>query len=386
MQVNPPKENKQSSLFNLPADWEVEWSDMPDYDNWTEADPAITAMFKFRNEEDFEKFKKLVSQFVYDGAKVFDGNQQITKKQAWYPHNEQPRFWRYTSTEQHNPDYPIYIVSKGRYEINPTSRSLDRMGVPYKMIVEQPEYDNYAKLVGEDRLLVLPQRYKDEYDTFWKDDDPRKGPGCARNFAWEHSLENGFDWHWVMDDNIDGFRRFNKNMQVWCEKGFIFKMAEKFVSRYTNIGQAGFHYDKFVTTKDFRPPYTLNTRIYSCLLINNHIPFRWRGRYNEDTDLSLRILKAGYCTVQFNAFLQDKKTTTKMSGGNTDEFYAQEGTKLKSQMLKDMHPDLVELSHKFSRDHHHVDYSVFKQRLKRKPEVVLSGKTNNYDIVLKKVD
>ena len=37
MQVNPPKENKQSSLFNLPADWEVEWSDMPDYDNWDEA-------------------------------------------------------------------------------------------------------------------------------------------------------------------------------------------------------------------------------------------------------------------------------------------------------------------------------------------------------------
>ena len=54
--------------------------------------------------------------------------------------------------------------------------------------------------------------------------------------------------------------------------------------------------------------------------------------------------------------------------------------------VKDMHPDLVELSHKFSRDHHHVDYSVFKQRLKRKPDVVLSGKTNNYDIVLKKVD
>ena len=27
---------------------------MPDYDNWDEADPAITAMFKFRNEEIFD--------------------------------------------------------------------------------------------------------------------------------------------------------------------------------------------------------------------------------------------------------------------------------------------------------------------------------------------
>ena len=52
------------------------------------------------------------------------------------------------------------------------------------------------------------------------------------------------------------------------------------------------------------PPFKANTRIYSCILIDNALPFRWRGRYNEDTDLSLRVLKAGLCTIQFNAFLR----------------------------------------------------------------------------------
>ena len=386
MLKNPEKEDLQDKLFPIPYDWEEEWKDMPEYHNWQEADPQITATFKFRNEEDFQRFKKIISEHGYDGAKVFDGEQSLTKKQAWFPHNEQPRFYRYKSKEQMNPKYPIYIVSKGRYDINPTSRALIRMGVPFRMVVEEQEYQQYCNLVGKENVLILPKRYQEQYDTFWKDDDPRVGPGSARNFAWEHSIEEGFDYHWVLDDNIDGFRRFNQNMQIWCENGFVFSLTEKFVERYENLAQAGFQYDKFIPTKDLRPPYTLNTRIYSCLLIKNDIPFRWRGRYNEDTDLSLRILKSGLCTIQMNAFLQDKKTTTKMKGGNTDEFYDEEGTKNKSQMLKDMHPDLVELSDRFNRHHHFVDYSPFKKnKLIKKKNIDIKDGINEYGIELVKI-
>ena len=43
--------------------------------------------------------------------------------------------------------------------------------------------------------------------------------------------------------------------------------------------------------------------VYSTLLIDNSLDIRWRGRYNEDTDLCLQALSLGYCTVNFNAFL-----------------------------------------------------------------------------------
>ena len=69
------------------------------------------------------------------------------------------------------------------------------------------------------------------------------------------------------------------------------------------------------------PPYYPNTRIYSCMLIKNDIPYRWRGRYNEDTDLSIRVLKDGWCTILFNAFLADKSQTMTMKGGNTEDLY-----------------------------------------------------------------
>ena len=44
-----------------------------------------------------------------------------------------------------------------------------------------------------------------------------------------------------------------------------------------------------------------HSRIYSCNLIRTDIPYRWRGRYNEDTILSLDILRGGHCTLLFNA-------------------------------------------------------------------------------------
>ena len=48
-----------------------------------------------------------------------------------------------------------------------------------------------------------------------------------------------------------------------------------------------------------------------------------------------------------------------MKGGNTKEFYAEEGTLPKSQMLADLHPDVASVVWRFNRWHHHVDYKKF---------------------------
>jgi hypothetical protein len=136
---------------------------------------------------------------------------------------------------------------------------------------------------------------------------------------------------------------------------------------------AGPQYWMFAPSRAQLPPFVVGTRIYSCNLIRNDVPFRWRGRYNEDTDLSLVMLKNGWQTVQFNAFLQYKLTTQTLSGGNTEAFYAEEGTWNKSQMLVDMHPDVAKLVWKFGRWHHHVDYRPFKDMplVKKKDAVIV---------------
>jgi hypothetical protein len=208
--------------------------------------------------------------------------------------------------------------------------------------------------------------------------------------VWDHSLLNGDKRHWILDDNIEGFHRLNRNMKPKVTSGTIFKCAEDFVERYENVGIAGFNYYSFCKTTDRVPPYYLNTRIYSCILIDNSLPYRWRGRYNEDTDLSIRALKDGYCTVLFNAFLAGKVTTMRMKGGNTDNVYTDGDNRRKfAESLKEQHPDIVEVVWKFNRWHHQVNYKPFKenklikkQGLIENKQLVMKNKVNNYGMKL----
>jgi hypothetical protein len=138
------------------------------------------------------------------------------------------------------------------------------------------------------------------------------------------------------------------------------------------------------------PPFVLNTRVYSCILLANNVSHRWRGRYNEDTDLSLRFLKDGYCTIQFNAFLADKKATMTVRGGNTEALYrlnnGQDGRLLMAQSLRAQHPDVTRVIRRFGRWQHYVDYRPFRRnRLIRKPGVVIPSEPNEYGMRLVKV-
>ena len=282
-----------------------------------------------------------------------------------------------------NPKYPIYIVSKSRWDSRLTSKALEEMKVPYFIIVEQFQYQEYANVIDPAKILVLPQKYLDEYDTC---DDlgntKSKGPGAARNFAWEHSISLGAYRHWVMDDNIKSFNRLNRNLMVKTLSGVLFRAAEDFIDRYENCYISGFNYDFFAIAKRKLPPYVMNTRIYSCLLIQNDIPYRWRGRYNEDTDLSLRVLKDGHCTIQFNAFLQEKLQTQTLKGGNNDDFYSKEGTYPKSKMIEDLHPDVAKVVWKFNRWHHHVDYLPYKKNILIRKKIDVKQCVNNYGMKL----
>ena len=284
-----------------------------------------------------------------------------------------------------NPKYPLYIVSKNRADSRLTAKSLEAMNVPYNIVIEEFNYDEYAEVIDPKKILILPERYFDEYDVC--DDLGRTkstGPGAARNFVWDHSIEMGYDRHWVMDDNIDRFYRFNKNEKVKAFSGSIFRAMEDFCDRYENVAMAGPNYAMFVPRRKNHPPFIMNTRIYSCNLILNKAPYRWRGRYNEDTDLSLRMLKDGWCTIEFNAFLQNKVNTQVIQGGNTKEFYAEEGTLPKSKMQLKLHPDVSKVVMKYGRWHHHVDYGPFKSnKLIKKKNLKISKKVNNYGMVFR---
>jgi len=274
-----------------------------------------------------------------------------------------------------NPEYPVYIVSKGRWEKRVTARYLDRMGVPYRIVVEPQERDRYAAGIEPGKILVLPFS------------ELGLGSVPARNWIWDHSIASGSRRHWILDDNIEGFYRYHANRKRLTLTGAIFKAAEDFVDRYLNVPLAGFQYETFVNRRCAVPPFRLNTRVYSCILIDNRCPHRWRGRYNEDTDISLRVLKGGDCTILFNAFLANKAVTMRYEGGNTDQLYRQDadfdGRLAMAQSLQAQHPDVTKIVRKWGRWQHQVDYRPFKaNRLIRRPGIQVEPGVNNYGMRL----
>ena len=283
-----------------------------------------------------------------------------------------------------NPRFPVYIISKGRHESRLTSKALESLRVPYFIVVEKQEFESYVSVIDKNKILILDDRFKDEYDIFSETPGvTSKGSGPARNFVWEHSIGCGADRHWIMDDNIYHFSRLNNNLKIKVSDGTAFFVMEEFVLRYKNIALAGPAYEFFAPSKSKLPPVVFNTRLYSCILIKNDIPFRWRCRYNEDVDLSIRILKSGLCTAQFNAFLQKKAQTQTMKGGNTDILYAS-GTLAKSQQLVAAHPDVTKLVIKYGRHHHQVDYRPFRGNALIRTDAPPSEGSNDFGMILKK--
>ena len=275
-----------------------------------------------------------------------------------------------------NPEYPVYIISKGRWGSNLTSKALEAASIPYHIVIEPQEKDQYAAVIDPKKILVLPFS------------DLGQGSIPARNWVWEHSIMQSATRHWILDDNIRNFYRLHKNTKYHITSGTVFKVAEDFVDRYQNVALAGFEYEMFAPRKTKRAvPFSLNRRIYSCILINNDLPHRWRGRYNEDTDLSLRVLKDGLCTILFYIFLAQKVATMRMKGGNTDALYRDDGRFEMAKSLQDQHPDVVKIQRKWGRWQHKVDYTRFKgNKLIKHDDVAVSEGVNNYGMKLVDMD
>ena len=272
--------------------------------------------------------------------------------------------------------YPVYIVSKGRFKNPLTAKCFIKDQVPFLIVVEPQEYDEYCKSIGEKYVLKLP------FSNLGQGSYP------ARNFVWEHSKKQGFERHWIFDDNIHMFRRLYKGKRLPVNALKSIQVLEDFTDRYMNIGISGFNYVMFVTDHTKKPFYK-NVHVYSALLIKNDMPFRWRMKYNEDVDLCLQVLHNKLCTILFNALMiQKTSTTVKMKGGNQDELYqgnAFEKKVLKARSLEEVWPQYAETKIKFNRPHHIVDWKKhFKQGLIRNPLIDWNNldKVNNYNLKL----
>jgi hypothetical protein len=249
--------------------------------------------------------------------------------------------------------YPVYIISKGRYNKTLTADYFNSCGIKYLIAVEPQEYELYCKKIGKDKVLKLP------FSNLGLGSYP------ARNFCWEHSIQNGHIKHWIFDDNINGFAKWQNGKKAKWEDGF---RALSYIEKYSdinNIDISGFEY-RYFSPKPLKQPFRINCHVYSAMLIKNTLPYRWRLKYNEDIDLCLQVLHNGGKTANCHYYLTNKiSTAQKMKGGNQDELYKGNDPKkklLKAKMLESVWPQYVKTVIKFGRFHHQIDWKQFKRK------------------------
>jgi hypothetical protein len=255
------------------------------------------------------------------------------------------------------PKYPVYIISKGRWEKPLTAKHFEMAGIPYLIAVEPSEYDNYCKSLGKNRVLKLP------FSNLGLGSYP------ARNYCWEHSMQMGHKKHFIFDDNIRGFCKWVNSKKKQYDD---ISQALQYVASYSDthdVDICGYEY-RYMCMKPPKAPFKSNVHVYSAMLIKNDLPYRWRLKYNEDVDLCLQVLHNGGSTASCVYYLTNKvSTTAKMKGGNQDELYkGNDPAKklLKAKMLEAVWPQYAKTVIRFNRIHHFVDWKVFSRKVSKK--------------------
>lgn len=315
------------------------------------------------------------------------GQKPTQLKYLHYKVDENPlSSYEYKYTYEIEPKYPIYVITKGRWKNTHTIDTLEEMGVDFFICVEPSEYELYAAnpKIDTNKILTLPEDFS------------KQGNGAVpvRNWVWEHSVQLGYPKHWQLDDNIAGFFRYNHNLQKKITNGVFFRIMEDYSDKFENLGLVGCQYQSFlpaILTK--APPILMNTRIYSTILINTELldqrlEERWRGRYNDDTDLSLRVLATGdLCTANFQSLASGKITSGRSKGGMQQiyENHQHSGYQKKFDALKEQWGGIVTYTnkkHADGRPHHVIQYTkLFKQKAKLKDGETREPKINNYNMI-----
>jgi hypothetical protein len=316
-----------------------DWCDMPEYDYTTpdEFSVDINLMYKLEDKEEVLKiipqdrvFKiktpnYLIRNGLYKGQYKYTITYEIPDVPEWRRNLLKSEY----KCEEIKVKYPIYVISLSRYDEKQhlTISWLEDSKLPYYVVVEPFEEEKYKESLEKMKKkngVVYGKILVGERD-YHKDGN---GGIPVRNFVYSHSKNViGSKRHWILDDNIKEYERRNKFIKKTIYGGATFRVIEDYVDRYKNVAVAGHDYSSFSPPTSNAVPIAY-TKAFSSILISNEFkdmevePCKiWRGKYNEDLDLSIREWIAGRPVMLFRNITCNKLKTGVVKGGNQVDIY-----------------------------------------------------------------
>lgn len=171
--------------------------------------------------------------------------------------------------------YPIFVISKGRYELKyaRTVKLLKIYNVKFSLVVEPQELEHYVKL----------------HDSFFL--YPPTGVAKARQFVLEKARELGVEAFWTLDDDIQSFRH---NYAPTSPQEVLVSLEHR-LDAEPNIGLISPQYQQAIwrqTTSDV----VNNQCVTTCILTRTAVKANYDLDLDmfEDLDFMFQVIRDGY--------------------------------------------------------------------------------------------
>lgn len=204
--------------------------------------------------------------------------------------------------------WPVFIPSKGR----PDSVLVNKILQTSYVVVEPQERLIYEQKIGKGRLVVLPEN--------------NQGIGYVRQFILNHARAAGYDWYWMLDDDISAFykTRNSKLEKISGEQALC--AGEEVISKAGLVGQASLEYAQFAWSQTKPTKYFGYCDVAVAINVELTRLANYRSEMNlkEDRDFTLQILSNGALTMRCSqiSFRAPKNGSNK---GGLQDVYARSG-------------------------------------------------------------
>lgn len=214
--------------------------------------------------------------------------------------------------------WPVLVHSKGR----PNGATFKTLGECAYTVVVEPREEAVYRAAGHDSVVAVPE--------------DGRGLAYSRQFGLELAQSNGWGWYWLLDDDVQRFKRREGTKLVSCSASEALGWAASAVGS-TVIAQVALEYAQFAWSAS----RTWQMNSYADVVVANNAPLlRSLGiRYDEsfplkvDRDMTIQCIASGANVARITkyAFVCPKNGSN--AGGLHEEYGTQDLERRGSAML-----------------------------------------------------
>jgi hypothetical protein len=180
--------------------------------------------------------------------------------------------------------------------------------VPFTLVVEPQEYEEYQAEFPNFPFLIIPEN--------------DKGVTYVRNQILEVARGKELKWIWMMDDDIKSFHLTENSKTIKAGPAQVIFQAEACLKSIPNLAIGAMEYQQYAWAA--KKPFVKNSYCDVAAFLNIELtrPLNYRPDCKEDRDFVLQCLALGYNSARssWTSFSVPKNGSNK--GGLQDDYLA----------------------------------------------------------------